>query len=90
MFLPTSKEDETKNLGCVNVFLKILENTGLINVSCKRQDSRVKKEEKFQAIKSFCSEKKVDHDSFNHQALFATSGATNFGIDNTHICCVFR
>ena len=33
MFLPTSKGDDTTNLGCATVFLEILENAGLINIS---------------------------------------------------------
>lgn len=33
-FLPTSKEDETTNLGCTTVFLEILENAGLIKLDC--------------------------------------------------------
>ena len=35
-FLPTSKEDETTNLGCATVFLEILENAGLINIKRKK------------------------------------------------------
>ena len=31
-FLPTSKEDETTNLGCATVFIEILENAGVINI----------------------------------------------------------
>ena len=34
-FLPTSKEDKTTNIGCATVFLEILENTGLINITRK-------------------------------------------------------
>ena len=35
-FLPTSKEDETTNLGCATVFLEILENAGIININRKK------------------------------------------------------
>ena len=35
-FVPTSKEDETTNLGCATVFLEILENAGLINIDRKK------------------------------------------------------
>ena len=35
-FLPTSKEDETTNLGCAVVFLEILKNTGLIDITRKK------------------------------------------------------
>ena len=34
-FLPTSKEDDTTNLGCDVVFLEILENAGLVEISRK-------------------------------------------------------
>ena len=34
-FLPTSKEDQTTNLGCATVFLKILENASLLNIQRK-------------------------------------------------------
>ena len=34
--LPTSKEDETTNLGCATVFLEILENAGVINIQRKK------------------------------------------------------
>ena len=32
-FLPTSKEDETTNIGCAIVFFEILQNAGLITIS---------------------------------------------------------
>ena len=50
----------------------------------------MKKEEKFHVMKLFCSEQKVDDDSFNSQVLFAASDAANCRIDNKHIYCVFR
>ena len=31
-FLPTSKEDETTNIGCATVFFEILQNAGLISI----------------------------------------------------------
>ena len=43
-FLPTSKEDETTNLGCATVFLEILENAGLIRI--QRQKFSIGGEEK--------------------------------------------
>ena len=44
-FLPTSKEDETTNLGCATVFLEILENAGLINIQRKKMVRRTGEEE---------------------------------------------
>ena len=44
MFLPTSKEDETTNLGCAVVFLEILENAGLIDTT--RKKTTINNEEK--------------------------------------------
>ena len=35
-FLPTSKEDETTNIGCATVFIEILENAGLIHIERKK------------------------------------------------------
>ena len=35
-FLPTSKEDETTNIGCATVFIEILENAGLIKIKHKK------------------------------------------------------
>ena len=35
-FLSTSKEDETNNPGCAVVFLEILENAGLIDITHKK------------------------------------------------------
>ena len=55
----------------------------------------MKKEEKFYAMKLFCSKRPtgcdlVRDEIFNPQVLFATSGAANCGIDNENIYCVFR
>ena len=55
----------------------------------------MKKEEKFHAMKLFCSKRPtgcdlVRDEIFNPQVLFATSGAANCGIDNENIYCVFR
>ena len=47
-FLPTSKEDETTNLGCATVFLEILENAGLINIERRPFETNGVKSEKLQ------------------------------------------
>ena len=43
-FLPTLKVDKTTNLGCAVVFLEILENAGLIEIT--RKKTLIKNEEK--------------------------------------------
>ena len=53
----------------------------------------MKKEEKFHAMKLFCSEQQAggelaNAESFNPQGFFATSGAANCGIDKSYLLCI--
>ena len=52
-FLPTSKEDETTNIGCAIVFFEILQNAGLITISHKKSMGFDGKEKEKLVVKLF-------------------------------------
>lgn len=92
MFYTNSRSLIEKN---ADEYGKWLDKSTAFYSDCLKIVGTIKKEEKFHAIKLFCSKQQTNSDLasdeiFNLQLLFATSGAANCGVDNENIYSMFR